>query len=493
MKYDAIILGSGLGGLESAFILAKSGMNVCVLEKNAALGGCLQSFRRGNDEYDTGFHYVGALGKGQILERIFSHLGLMDLPWHRLDEDGFDQVIFKDRSYLLANGYSRFARSLSAIFPECGAELENYVSFLEKVGKGIAEPILRESGGFDSLNELFEKSAYAYLCQNIGNPLLRNILSGASLKLELRKGTLPLYTFAQINSSFIQSAWRLRGRGSLIADTLAEGIRKMGGTVLTNAAVTSLVEKDGTIAGATILHKGSTETLSADLFVSDLSPQLTLDLLKESPNIRPVFRRRINRLEQTCGFFTVNIKLKEGRIPYLNRNIYCYSPDLDSVWDLTGSKVRGVLISQQVPKSGAFASQMDILTPMDYTEVEPWKDTVPLRRGEDYLAFKAEKAEECIRMAEEIFPNLKESIQAYYTSTPLTYRDYTGAVRGTAYGIRKDCNNLTQTLLTPKTPFANLYFTGQNLNLHGILGVSLTSLLTCSEILGKEPVVPFLE
>ena len=493
MKYDAIILGSGLGGLECAFILAKSGMNVCVLEKNAALGGCLQSFRRGNDEYDTGFHYVGALGKGQILERIFSHLGLMDLPWHRLDEDGFDQVIFKDRSYLLANGYSRFARSLSAFFPGCGAELENYVSFLEKVGKGIAEPILRESGGFDSLNELFEKNAYEYLCQNIGNPLLRNILSGASLKLELRKSTLPLYTFAQINSSFIQSAWRLRGRGSLIADTLAEGIRKMGGTVLTNATVTSLEEKDGTIAGATILHKGSTETLSADLFVSDLSPQLTLDLLKESPNIRPVFRRRINRLEQTCGFFTVNIKLKEGRIPYLNRNIYCYSPDLESVWDLTGSKVRGVLISQQVPQSGAFASQMDILTPMDYTEVEPWKDTVPLRRGEDYLAFKAEKAEECIRMAEEIFPDLKESIQAYYTSTPLTYRDYTGAVRGTAYGIRKDCNNLTQTLLTPKTPFANLYFTGQNLNLHGILGVSLTSLLTCSEILGKEPVVPFLE
>ena len=493
MKYDAIILGSGLGGLECAFILAKSGMNVCVLEKNAALGGCLQSFRRGNDEYDTGFHYVGALGKGQILERIFTHLGLMDLPWHRLDEDGFDQVIFKDRSYLLANGYSRFARSLSAIFPGCGAELENYVSFLEKVGKGIAEPILRESGGFDSLNELFEKSAYAYLCQNIGNPLLRNILSGASLKLELRKSTLPLYTFAQINSSFIQSAWRLRGRGSLIADTLAEGIRKMGGTILTNATVTSLEEKDGNIAGATILHKGSTETLSADLFVSDLSPQLTLDLLKESPNIRPVFRRRINRLEQTCGFFTVNIKLKEGRIPYLNRNIYCYSQDLESVWDLTGSKVRGVLISQQVPQSGDFASQMDILTPMDYTEVEPWKDTVPLRRGEDYLAFKAEKAEECIRMAEEIFPDLKESIQAYYTSTPLTYRDYTGAVRGTAYGIRKDCNNLTQTLLTPKTPFANLYFTGQNLNLHGILGVSLTSLLTCSEILGKEPVVPFLE
>lgn len=497
MKYDVIILGSGLGGLECAFILAKCGMNVCVVEKNAALGGCLQSFRRGKEEFDTGFHYVGALGKGQILERIFSHLGLMDLPWHQLDTEGFDQVYFKDKDILLENGYGRFARSLSAIFPESQKELEDYSAFLEKVGNGIADPILKGSHGFSSINSLFEKSAYGHLCQSISDPLLRNILSGTSLKLELRRGTLPLYTFAQINSSYIQSAWRLKGRGSLIADTLAEGIRKMGGTVLTNATVTSLEEKDGNVCQAQILHKGSQETLTANLFVSDLSPQLTLELLKDSPNLRPVFRRRINRLEQTCGFFTVNLKLKEGKIPYLNRNIYCYTPDLESVWDIaesqTGKTVKGVLVSQQVPENGGAATQMDILTPMDYSEVERWKDTLPNRRGEEYLAFKAKKAEECILLAQECFPGLKDSIETIYTSSPLTYMNYTGAVKGTAYGIRKDCNNLTQTLLTPKTPFANLYFTGQNLNLHGILGVSLTSLLTCSEILGKEPVVPFLE
>jgi all-trans-retinol 13,14-reductase len=497
MKYDVVILGSGLGGLECAFILAKCGMNVCVLEKNAVLGGCLQTFRRGKDEFDTGFHYVGALGKGQILERIFRHLGLMELPWHQLDTECFDQILLKGRTYPLANGYKQFAQSLSAIFPENRMELENYSSFLENVGKGIADPIYKESGGYDSINSLFEKSAYGYLCRSISDPLLRNILSGASLKLELRKDTLPLYTFAQINSSFIQSAWKLKGRGSLIADTLADGIKKMGGTVLANAQVISLKEKDGLVFGAEILHKGCRESLSADLFVSDLSPQLTLELLKDSPNIRPVFRRRINRLEQTCGFFTVNIKLKEGRIHYLNHNSYCYSPDLESVWNIaenqSGGKVKGVLVSQQVPESGDYATLMDILTPMNYSEVEKWTGTLPNRRGEEYLAFKARKAEECISMAQNFFPDLKESIETFYTSTPLTYLNYTGAVRGTAYGIRKDCNNLTQTLLTPKTPFGNLFFTGQNLNLHGILGVTLTSLLTCLEILGKEQVVSFLE
>ncbi|MBP5692321.1 MAG: NAD(P)/FAD-dependent oxidoreductase [Bacteroidales bacterium] len=497
MKFDAVILGSGLGGLECGFILSKCGMNVCVLEKNAALGGCLQSFRRGKDEFDTGFHYVGALGKGQILEKIFSHLGLMDLPWHQLDTDGFDQVFFKDKSYLLANGYERFADQLSASFPRCRERLKSYSSFLEKVGKGIAKPILEDKEGFYTFNSLFEQSAYKYLSDTLGNKLLTDIVSASSLKLELCSESLPLYTFAQINSSFIQSAWKLKGRGSLIADTLAEGIRKMGGTVLSRAEVTYLEEKDGRICGATILHNGSSEKIEGNLFVSGLSPQLTLELLKDSPNIRPIFRRRINSLEQTCGFFTVNLKLKEGRIPYLNRNIYYYSPETDSVWDIalnTEKKpVCGILISQQVPQSGSFATQMDILTPMSFSEVSRWKDTIPNHRGEEYRAFKAKKAEECIALAQNCFPNLSDAVEACYTSTPLTYLNYTGAVKGTAYGIRKDFKDPTRTLLTPKTPFQNLFFTGQNLNLHGILGVSLTSLLTCSEILGKETVVPFLE
>ncbi|MBR4806175.1 MAG: FAD-dependent oxidoreductase, partial [Bacteroidales bacterium] len=101
-KFDALIIGSGIGGLECAYILAKRGMKVCVVEKNPVVGGCLQSFRRGEDEFDTGFHYVGALGKGEILERLFSYFGLMELPWHQLDREGFDEVFFKERNYLLS-------------------------------------------------------------------------------------------------------------------------------------------------------------------------------------------------------------------------------------------------------------------------------------------------------------------------------------------------------------------------------------------------------
>ena len=78
VQYDAIIVGSGLGGLASAIILAKEGKKVLVLEKNNQFGGNLQTFSRNKTIFDTGIHYIGALGKGQNLERYFSYLGIYD-------------------------------------------------------------------------------------------------------------------------------------------------------------------------------------------------------------------------------------------------------------------------------------------------------------------------------------------------------------------------------------------------------------------------------
>jgi len=501
MIFDAVILGSGLGGLQCAYILAKRGMKVCVLEKNGIAGGCLQSFKRGGEDFDTGFHYVGALGKGQILERLFRNFGLMDLPWHQLDTDGFDQIVLDGKSYMLRNGYEDYADGLSELFPDQEKQIHSYSSFLKDVGDKITDPLLKEANGFFSVNELLSKNAWNYLESAISDPKLRDILSGNSLKLELRKDTLPLYTFAQINSSYIQSAWRLEGSGSLLTDTLIKGIESMGGEVLTSSEVTEIVEEDREAKYVLVKRSGEKECekIYARTFISNLSPQLTLELLKESKCVKPVFRHRIDNLEQTYGFFTVNILLEKGKVPYLNRNIYCYAGGLDSVWNVSElaeqGKTRGILISQPVPgpEEGGFATHIDILAPMGFADVCQWEGTTPATRPQAYREFKARKAEECIEMASGVIPHLKESVKKIYTSSPLTYQYYTGAVRGTAYGIRKDCNNLIKTLLAPKTPIPNLFFTGQNLNLHGVLGVSITSLMTCSEVLGRETMVSFLE
>ena len=99
MKYDVVIIGSGLGGLVCGSLLARSGRSVLVLERQAQPGGCMQSYQRDGLSFDTGFHYVGGLAEGQPLHRLFPHLGLMQLPWVRLDSDGFDRVTIGHQTF----------------------------------------------------------------------------------------------------------------------------------------------------------------------------------------------------------------------------------------------------------------------------------------------------------------------------------------------------------------------------------------------------------
>ena len=88
---EAVIIGSGLGGLLSGAILSRAGYYVTVLEKAAQPGGCLQTFTREGLRFDTGFHSVAGLEKGGPLERIFRPLGLMDLPWEQVAET--DEIV----------------------------------------------------------------------------------------------------------------------------------------------------------------------------------------------------------------------------------------------------------------------------------------------------------------------------------------------------------------------------------------------------------------
>ncbi|MDR2801878.1 MAG: NAD(P)/FAD-dependent oxidoreductase [Prevotellaceae bacterium] len=482
MKYDVLIIGSGLGGLECGYILARKGYRVCILEQNPQIGGCLQTFRRGGAVFDTGFHYVGGLDEGQFLHTLFRYFNLLDLPWHRLDEEGFAEVVLNNKSYFFASGYTRFVDTLAKDFPHQRAALENYAAFLKQVGDNLPHSFMPGDNHAFSANSLFGRSAWTFLQETIGDPLLRQALSGASLTMELCAEKLPLYVFAQINSSFIQSAWRLRGGGSLIAEKLAAGVRQMGGTILTKAKATRFITKDNRIEA--VEYNGE-ERLECRYVISDAHPAHTLSLFNEPSPLRKSFRNRIDSLPNTYGMFTAHLQLKENTVPYFNRTIYVYKePD---VWNCHRPQATpaAVLINSRPPHTGeSCTANIDILTPMPWDEVAQWSGTSIGHRGEAYRHFKEQKAEACIALAAEKIPKLKQHIEKIYSSTPLTYRDYTGTWNGSAYGVQKDYANTMLTLLPPQTPVPNLLLTGQNLNLHGVLGVSMTSFFTCARIVG---------
>ena len=480
-----VIIGAGLGGLECGYILAKNGMKVTVLEREAQVGGCLQTFRRGAALFDTGFHYVGALDEGESLHTLFSYFDLMNLPWKKLDEDCFDEVVIGENAFAFANKHQRFYERMSSRFPKEREGLKKYVNFLKQVGDRIFDSFKGKDDGTFT-NSLFARSAYEFLNEMVKDPLLRKVLSGTSLKMELNAPTLPLYTFAQINDSFIRSAWRLKGGGMQIADKLVEDILRMGGEVKTRANVTSIHEENGKVVGVTINEE---DYMEADWVISSVHPAYTVSLVGDSQKIRRIYRNRMVNLDNTFGMFTANIRLKPGMLPYENKNIYIHRPDAD-LWRFNTLNTESVLVNYSVPEEySSTAVNIDLLSPMSWHEVEKWANYPVGRRGDDYVAYKEAKAEECIRLVEKRLPYLRGAIDKVFTSSPLSYHSYVDSVEGCAYGIRKDYNKPMFTVLTPKTPIPNLLQTGQSLNLHGILGVTMTSFFTCAEILGMETVI----
>lgn len=453
MAKEVIIIGSGLGALECGVLLSKQGLHVRILERQHQPGGCMQSYRRNGMDYDTGLHYVGGIGEGQVLHEPFKQLGLLSLPWQRLDPDGFDRVTIGGETFPFVEGYDNFLRVMSERFPAQKAGLQKYID------------VLRDSDN-DTQMHYADVNAWQWLNETFSDPLLIAVLSGTSLKMELNRDTLPLFNFAHGNASFIQSSWRLNAPGNVLVNQLVRQIESNGGEILCNSEVTELIERDGRLSTA-VCKNG--ERYDADIFISDIHPSLTLNLIKESKAIKGIYRRRMTSFTNTFGMFTCSLRLDTDGF-YANHNKFLYSTPSD-VWDRNG-----ILISFAQP------AQIDILTPMLWSEVKQWHDTTLGRRSDDYKAFKAAKAQELMAKAETLMPGLRDAVKEIYSSTPLTWRDYNNAPEGNAYGIRKDFSNHLMTILTPRTPLPNLLLTGQSLMIHGIHGTTMTAYFTCREL-----------
>lgn len=493
-KFDILVIGGGLGGLVSALILAKEGYRVGLVEKNQQFGGNLQTFSRDKVIFDTGVHYIGGLAKGQNLYHYFKYLNILeDLSLKRMDENGYDIITFDDdpEEYKHAQGYQKFKESLLKQFPEEEQAIDTYCKKLQETCDSFTLYRMRPSETYQEKPEVLQEGIKDFIESITTNEKLRAVLVGSNLLYAGNGDQTPLYMHALAVNSYIESSYRIIRGGSQITKALLKQFRRLGGKTFKRQQVVRLETENGLV---TKLHTNKGLILGADLFISNVDPKMTLKMLPEDL-FRKSFVNRIENIESTIAAFSLYLVLKPNTFPYINSNFYHFK-DTDSVWEALNytqeNWPKTYMISMGIgSEDEVWADNLTVMTYMSFDEVEPWADTFNTvvnknDRGKTYEEFKVEKAEILIRELEKKFPDIREKIETIYTSTPLSYRDYIGCNKGAMYGYVKDAANPMKSFISPRTKVKNLFFTGQSLNMHGILGVTISGIITCSEILGRE-------
>lgn len=489
-KYDVVIVGSGLGGLVCGYILSKHGYKVIILEKNAQIGGCLQTFSRAGVTFDTGMHYIGCMDTNQILYRFFDYLSLLDdVKLRKLDETGFDIISTNGNQYKYAMGYDNFVEELSSSFPSERQHIQNYIKRIRKIASESPLYNLQEINKNVLLNTESVKTSVNDFIESITtNKVLQHVLIGNMPLYAGTKDKTPLYIHALISNFYIQSAYRIVGGSDSIARSLENSIKRFGGEVLTKAEV---VKFNCSSEKVTAVELSTGEIIEGKNFISNIHPEATVDKL-DTPLIRKAYRERISQLENTISNFTVYIKFKKDKVSYLNSNFYHYnSSDVWQCADYTSENwPLNYLYMHQAPDIHTGYSEGALLISyMRFDDVAQWTNTTVGKRGESYKVFKERKSQQLLASLEKSFPGIMSNIESYSSSTPLTYRDYTATKDGSMYGVLRDKNFPTQTLVSQRTRIPNLFMTGQNINSHGILGVTIGAIITCSEFLGVNTII----
>jgi all-trans-retinol 13,14-reductase len=491
-EYDVIVVGSGLGGLQCASILAREGYSVCVLEKNRQFGGNLQIYVRDKCIFDTGIHYIGGLSEGQNTWQFFKFLNLTDkLKMKQLDMDAFDKISFDNDpvEYKYAQGYDRFMETLTGYFPKEKKAIETYCTTLQNIVSQF--PLYRVREGEENLflSPDLNIGTRSFIDSITADQKLRSVLAGNNLLYAGVSDKTPLYVHALVLNSYIESAWKMIDGGSQIARHLVKEIQNDGGTVLNYKEVVQFGFNNEKL---THVETADGEKFFAKNFISNVHPKQTIRLI-EQDKLKKSYRNRINGLENTIGIFILNLVLQKDTFPYLNFNHYHFRRN--EVWDILDSTEDEwpesyALFTPATSRSEVFTECVSVMTYMKFDWVKKWeasKNMIPREqqhRGDDYDEFKARMSEKLLAEVEKKFPGIRPKIKSMNASTPLSFRDYLGNGDGSLYGVLKDYHEPMRTFISPRTKIPNLFLTGQNLNMHGVLGVTIGAVKTCAEFLG---------
>jgi all-trans-retinol 13,14-reductase len=508
-RWDAIVIGSGIGGLTTAALLAKHGAKkVLVLERHYTAGGYTHSFQRPGYSWDVGVHYIGDLQDPRSpLRAAFDHLTGGQLEWAPMP-DVYDRIVMGERMFEFPTGRERLRARLKDYFPSQAPAIDRYLAAIQSVQKAsglyftekaIPRPAARVAGRF--LRAPFlrwaSQSTLDVLRRFTQNQELIAVLTAQWGDYGLPPAQSSFGIHAIVAAHYFNGASYPVGGAARIAETITPAIERNGGQVVVSADVREIIVQNGRAVG---VQMADGREFRADLVVSDAGARNTFQRLVRQP--QPILRD-LERVPGSLAHLSLYIGVKQSarELGLTGTNLWIYpssergAPDHDA--NLTrflhdpSAPFPVLYISFPSAKDPEFErnhpgrATLEAVVMAPYEWFARWEDSRWKHRAAEYDAFKQALADRIQSEVERNVPAVAGKIDHAELSTPLTTRHFMNYQQGEAYGLAATPERFRLRSLTPHTSIRNLYLTGQDVVSLGVAGALFGGVTAASAVLSR--------
>ena len=512
--YDAIVIGSGMGGLTTAALLSDLGWKVCVLEQHYKAGGFTHSYERAGYEWDVGVHYIGEVGAPTRTRKLFDYLSGGKLEWAPMDDE-YDRFYVGDKVFNAIAGKKAFRDNLVRQFPNEAQAIDRYLALLDRSGEALSAfgmgrgmPQWMGKAIKPWLNwkrrGAFRQTTWNVLSKLTDDRDLIATLCGQWGDMGMPPKRSPFMAHAMIARHYLYGGYYPVGGAWRIADTIIPKIQAAGGEVFTYARVEAIEIEDGKVSG---VRMQDGHRIECACVISSAGIDNTFNhLLPERAVEQAGYTRLMDTVQPSVGHLGVYIGLKgtaeEIGLPRTNYWIYPsndYDGALDAFLENPEAPFPVVYISFPSAKDPNYenrhpgTSTIEIVAPAPYEWFEKWRDETWGQRGDDYEALKEKFGERLMQILYEKVPQAKGKVDYWEVSTPLSTNWFGGYQRGELYGLAHTGERLEQDWLRPKTSIPGLWMTGQDILTCGVTGAMMAGMITTMALVGPRKMGPLMK